>query len=113
MNEFKEFQKHFLKYQKLFGLTGYKIYFKHELLNAGYANITVNQGDMVATISLDNNISKEDRKLRSVKENAKHEAIHLLLMKLENRAMDRYVRPEEIDEAVEELVFKLEDLINV
>jgi len=42
---------------------------------------------------------------------AKHEAIHLLLCRLENNAKWRYISKEEVDEAVEELVVKLEELI--
>jgi len=110
MSEFEEFQDEFTKWQKLFGLTGYKVYFKHESISS-FANITVNQTDMVATVRLNSRCPKKDKEHRDVKQSAKHEAIHLLLFKLEHCAYSRYVCEEEIYEATEELVFKLEGLI--
>lgn len=109
MNDFLTFQSEFKKWQKLFGLTGYKVYFKEVPLDSDcYAEIEVNQSSMVAVVRL--NKPRKDN-LRHVKESAKHEAIHLLLMKLQHLAMCRYLFESDIDEAVEELVFKLEDLI--
>ena len=112
MTDFKLFQKLFKEWQKKFGLTGYKVYFKHGLLEGCFASITVNQRDMVATIGL-NSIptSNPDGGGGSIEQSAKHEAIHLLLFKLEHMACNRWSQEEEIYEAVEELVFKLEDLI--
>jgi len=110
MTEFEEFQEEFKKYQKLFGLTGYKVYFKFEPIDS-FANITVNQTDMVATVRLNSRCPKKDKALRNIKQSAKHEAIHLLTMRLESCARYRYVGEGDISEASEELVFKLENLI--
>lgn len=109
---FELFQKCFKEYQQMFGLTGYKVYFKFEPINAGFADITVNQADMVATVRLNSEDKAGDRKYRSVKQSAKHEALHLLLFRIEDRACNRYTREDEIYEAVEEVVFKLEELID-
>ena len=111
MKEFEEFKKTFIYYQKLLGLTGYKVYFKHEPIEEGFANITINQEDMVATIRLNSELPDDDKPHSDVKCSAKHEALHLLLARLENRACERYVRYGDIYESVEEIVFKLEDLI--
>ena len=54
----------------------------------------------------------KDKPFKDIKRSAKHEALHLLLQRLEHRAQCRYVAEEEIYEAVEELVFKLEELID-
>ena len=105
--EFTTFKDAFLKYQKLFGLTGYKIYFYHEPLDKSFANITVNQEEYVATVRLDTSSHEE----RDVAVSAKHEALHLLLYKLEDRALSRFVGQYDIYETVEELVGKLEKLI--
>jgi hypothetical protein len=110
-DDFRAFQKYFKEYQRKFGLTGYKTYFKFEPLNDCFANITVNQNDMIATVRLNSRLPDKDKPHKDIKRNAKHEAIHLLLFRLEHRACSRYVLEEEIYEAVEELVFKLEDLI--
>ncbi len=108
--DFAEFCKYFKEYQKLFGLTGYKIYFKYEPIDS-FAKIIVNHPDMVVTVKLNNKLLDEDKPFKDVKCSAKHEALHLLLSKLEDRATYRYATKTDIDEAVEELVFKLEDLI--
>lgn len=108
MKDFDLFKKTFVKYQKLFGLTGYKVYFKHEPIGDDcFADITVSQDMMVASVRL-NSVVYE---FRDVERSAKHEAIHLLLNRLQNLAEDRYARAIQINEAAEEIVFKLEDLI--
>jgi len=111
--DFEQFKKYFKEYQHKFGLTGYRVYFKYEPIGECFANITVNQNEMVVTARLNSNLPETDRQHRDVGQSAKHEAIHLLLFRLEHRAISRYnVSEEEIYETVEELVFKLEDLIH-
>ncbi len=110
-NDFELFQQEFKKWQYLFGLTGYRVYFKYEPLEDRFADITVEQSDMVATVRLSNNLPDKAEPHRSVKQSAKHEAIHLLLHRLESLGRCRYIGSEEIYEATEELVFKLEGLI--
>ena len=109
--DFKLFQKLFKEYQGKFGLGGYRIYFKFKPLAHGFAEMTVNQITMVATVTLNSDLSDEDKPYRDIKQSAKHEAIHLLLWRLDDRASSRYVMQDEIYETTEELVFKLEDLI--
>ena len=109
--EFQDFQNHFTHCQKLFGLTGYQVYFKHEPVDGGYAAINFNCVQMVATVYLNNKIEPEDRKFFNVKRSAKHEALHLLIAHLEYLAHCRSVRDEEITSASEAIVVKLEELI--
>lgn len=109
--DFIEFQKHFKKYQKLLGLTGYKVYFKYEPIEDSFASISIRQIDMIATVRLNSMLPKEDKPHKDIRQSAMHEAIHLLLNRLEARARERFVSPEQIYEAVEEIVFKLEDLL--
>ena len=109
--DFALFQEHFKEYQHRFGLTGYKVYFKHEPLNSAFAKISIESNDMVAMVTLNSKLPSKDS-FKDIKRSAKHEAIHLLLNKLETKALDRYLRDGEIYETVEELVFKLEELIN-
>jgi len=110
--DFAEFQKHFKHYQQRFGLTGYKVYFKYEPLEGHFAEITVMQNDMVATVRLNSKLLDTDKPFKDVKQSAKHEALHLLLIRLEHRAECRYALRDEIYEAIEEVVFKLEELID-
>lgn len=109
--DFLLFQQYFEAYRQLFGLTGYKIYFKYKPLDSSFADIAINQLDMVATVALNSRLPVKDKPFKDIKRSAKHEALHLLLGRLEHRAKDRYVAEAEIYEAVEELVFKLEKLI--
>lgn len=109
--DFTNFQKHFKSYQRLFGLTGYRIYFKYAPLGDSYASIKVSQSEMAATVTLNSILREEDRPFQDIKRSSLHEALHLLLIRLEFRARSRYVMEEEIYEAVEEIVAKLEGLI--
>jgi len=111
MEDFKLFQKCFREYQQRFGLTGYKTYFKYRRLENNFAQVTVQQNSMVATVTLNSKLSNSSRPFKDIRRTAKHEAIHLLLSRLEHRASSRYTAEEEVYEAVEEIVFKLEGLI--
>lgn len=105
------FKREFTRWQKLFGLTGYKVYFKCEPLDKSFADISVIQGNMVATIRINSKLPDKDKPFKDIKRSAKHEAIHLLLARLELSGRYRYSAENEIYEAVEELVHRLEDLI--
>lgn len=109
--DFEDFQRYFKEYQKLFGLTGYKVYFKHEPIDSGFADITIDLGEMVATARLNSKVPNKDKPFEHIKLSAKHEALHLLLGRLEKNARYRFATGEEIYEATEELIFKLEELI--
>jgi len=109
-NDFDTFKKHFKKYQQLFGLTGYKVYFKYEPIDDDcFADITIIE--RVATVRLNKSLPLKHNPFRDVEQSAKHEAIHLLIHRLEYLARCRYLFRDDIDEATEELVVKLEDLI--
>ena len=109
--DFADFQKYFKEYQKLFGLNGYKVYFKHEELDGSFASVKVNIGDMVATVRLNSKLSDIARPHKDIRSSAKHEALHLLIGRLELNGHYRYVAEDEIYESSEELVHKLEGLI--
>jgi len=109
--DFELFQSEFKKWQQKFGLTGYKVYFKYEPLNDSFASIVISQGGMAATASLNSQLPDNAKSYKDVKRSAKHEALHLLVGRLEQNGCYRYSTENEMHEAVEELVFKLEDLI--
>ena len=97
--------------KKSSGLTGYQVYFKHEALDSSFADIKIGQGDMVATVRLNKQLPTKDKPFKDVKRSAKHEAIHLLVGRLEQDGRYRYCSEPEIYEATEELVNRLEGLI--
>jgi len=109
--DFTIFQKEFKKYQRLFGLAGYRVYFKHEKLDEKFAEIRINHGGLVATVVLNKELSEKDVAFKDVRADAKHEALHLLIGRLCGNAKYRHATLCEIDEAAEELVIKLEELI--
>jgi len=109
--DFELFQKEFKKWQKLFGLNGYKVYFKYEPDDSCFASLTVNLSDMVATVRLNSELPDKDKPHKDVRQSAKHEALHLLVARLEKNGKYRYSTENEIYEATEELVHKLEGLM--
>ncbi len=109
-NEFVAFQKEFRKRQQQFGLTGYTVTFAHADLPGRHAEITINEHDRVATAKLHIRTA-EQKKECPVLVVAKHEAIHLLLSRVQEITYTRYTSEAEIETAIEELVVKLETLI--
>ena len=112
MNEdFVLFQEEFKKWQNLFGLIGYKIFFKYEDRDSDFATIHIDEPEMVAIVTLNSNVPDRQKAYRNIKRIAQHEAIHLLIGRLEYDSKYRHTTEDEINEAVEELVNRLEDLI--
>lgn len=108
---FAEFQRCFRQYQRLFGLTGWTVYFKYEPLETAFACIDPDLSCMVATVRLSSKLPGKDEPHKDIKRSAKHEALHLLLTRLESNGRARYITSEEIYESTEELVNKLGKLI--
>jgi hypothetical protein len=104
---FQQFVKYFKEYQRLFGLTGYQVYFKEcdDESNA-FADISARYEDGIATIRL---YSEKDTQgfSKTVKEHAKHEVLHLLVNHLSTLADKRFATADEIYAAEEELVNRL------
>ena len=109
--DFALFQSEFRKWQKLFGLSGYKVYFKYEPLEESFADTTITLPDMVVTARLNSKLPEKEEPFKNIKLSAKHEAIHLLVARLEKNGRYRYATDNELYEATEELVVKLESLI--
>lgn len=110
--DFQRFQLEFIKWQRKFGLMGYKVYFKYEELDNCFADINVDLTEMVATVRYNSNLPDKDKQFRSPKDSAKHEALHLLVSRLELNGRARYINAAEMYESAEELVRKLEVLID-
>ena len=66
---------------------------------------------MVAAARLNSELSNKDKPFKDIKGSAKHEVLHLLVGRLEQNGKYRYTSENEICEAVEELVRRLEGLI--
>ena len=107
---FKLFIKTFEEYQQLFGLTDYEIYFELTPLDGACANITMQEWYKNATVRLDRYHALNDKK-EDIKAHARHEAIHLMLSRLQHEAFGRHTSEDSINLSVEGLVRKLEKLI--
>ena len=92
-------------------MTGYQVYFRCEPIEDAFATLTTDQVQKMATVTLNSKLQEEQKSFEHVERSAKHEAIHLLVERLESLARRRYIRPDEITEATEELVVKLGGLI--
>ena len=109
--DFEAFKREFSRRQEQFGLNGYQVYFKHEPSDDSFASIDADLGNMVATVRLNSELPAKDKPYKDPKGSAKHEVIHLLVNRLEANALYRFATKEDIYEATEELVHKLERLI--
>jgi hypothetical protein len=108
---FDIFKREFKKWQRKLGLMGYKIYFLEAALDGSWADISVNQEMMVVTLRWTSNVDTEIADGCNPAASAKHEAMHLLINRLENLGRQRTYTESEMYEASEELARKLEDLI--
>ncbi len=111
VRDFEIFKREFTKYQKLLGLTGIQVYFAHKPLDGDSAQLLMRHSDCNATACLSSELSEGQEPFKDVKGWGKHEAIHLLLMRLQGEAEYRYATEEAILEAVEETVHRLENVI--
>ncbi len=109
--DFEEFKQEFRRYQKLFGLSDWKVYFSHGGSDEYFAYLEIDCANQVATAYLNTELTGKDRQHKDVKGNAKHEAIHLLLSRFEGEARARYTSRSSLVEALEATVHRLEDLI--
>ena len=112
VKDFEIFKKEFKKWQDKFGLNGWKVFFRYEDLGSDrHASLSYDLSGMVASAKLNSNLPDTEKQDKDPALSAKHEAIHLLLARLESYAMVRYVTANDIEEADEELVYKLEGLL--
>ena len=109
--DFELFQSEFRKWQKHFGLMGYEVRFEYKPLDGAAASIDVNQEEMVAYVVVNSRLGKPERTVEEIKGNAKHEALHLLIGRLRKYAYCRHIMSDDIYEASEELVRRLDILI--
>ena len=111
VRDFEIFKREFTKYQKLLGLTGIEVYFAHKPLDGDSALLLMNYPECSATACLSSELDEEQEPYKDVKGWGKHEAIHLLLMRLRGEAEYRYATEMSIHEAGEETVHRLEGVI--
>ena len=111
--DFRKFKKYFNFYLKKLGVTGWTIHFLHEdAKQKSYATVYFTLEDRTITVYLSDKIPDDTVAGLDIKRIAKHEAIHGLLGRFSELAYKRFTTKDEIYEAEEELVIRIEKLID-
>jgi len=119
MNKIKTTEKHFnlfkeecLRWQNLFELHNWELHFKWEATESARASINYTLTGYVASLFLAKEWANYEEILdKDIEMVAKHEMIHLLIGRLEQVGSVRFASEDELSEAEEELVRKLEYII--
>ena len=109
--EFGMFREEFEKYQRMFGLLGYRVFFESGPFGDDFAGIKIELEGMSASVKLNSKLPAWEKPFKDVKRHAKHEALHLLIGRLYELGKTRCVSGSDLYEAAEELVHKLEVLL--
>lgn len=109
------FEKEVRRYLAAFGLTEYQVFVKFDKLDGFYANSRTNPMGGNSTITLNTAWDNTMRPPSDIElsDTARHECCHVLCARLNDAALNRFVTKEEIDQAEEALVRRLEKLIQL
>ena len=109
--DFEIFKKECLRLQKEWGLSGWHIYFAFKPLGDRLAQTKAmllgRKAEMTLSSEIPDDVYGVDNPLLS----AKHEMLHLLLWRLSANAYSRFINKEELEEAEEETVIRLTQII--
>ena len=111
VQDFEKFTNEVNYWVKTLGINGWKYYFKHQKLTDARASCSIDLTARVATFFLNKNFSDKFTDV-DICSSAKHEALHLLVGRLDCVARHRYINESETNEAVEELIRSLEKIID-
>ena len=110
---FNRFKKAFVYWQGRLGLTQYRVSFTHEFDPENYAEITVRQLEKSVTVLLTTELTGLSADSQeNPEDHAKHEAIHLLLSRLEFLGCCRYIEGTDLKEEAEAIVVRLEKVLD-
>ena len=105
---FKLFKETCRHWQEKLGLIEYELNFDHTKLDGNRAEIDINQLGKCVTVTLNNKLQKGDD--LDVRHLARHEMFHLLICRLTWLGRSRCIMIEDIIEADETIVKKLDHL---
>lgn len=111
--QFDLFVKECRKWIKRFELSGWQIDFYIKDIANSQAQVNKDYIACTASVYFHTEITKSPNETWNelIKATAKHEIIHILIGNLVSLAGSRYVTPDEINKAEEELTVKLEEII--
>ena len=104
---FNRFKQSFLEWQQKLGLTQYNIYFTIKALPDAYAEILIQQPEMIANVNLSDEYPSDE----TPESLGKHEAIHLLIHRLKWLGESRYIATSDLMEECEAVVVRLEHVL--
>ncbi len=111
-NDFEKFKAEFLRWQRLLGLTDWRICFEHSSTTDAYAEIFANSEGRIATVVF-GSTCEGDAKIGYCPVNTgRHEALELLLARLKSLALARNVTRADVEEEVHAVIRRLENLFN-
>lgn len=111
--DFKIFRSECQKWIDRFGLIGYEARYYHDDKKAGGGcSVYLPENWLELRLNIDVDNSKDCSFEEQIKIIAKHECIHALVGRLAVNGASRWLNKEEYNESEEELVRKLEKLIN-
>ena len=102
--QYEEFKKEFMRWIDRLGLHDWKIFFYHEKLDDVFAKIIYDNMNSAAAVKFNSEVDEEDANFMQPKISAKHEAMHLLLARLNYLAGARYICSEDINTEEERIV---------
>ena len=108
---FNKFKREFLWWMDKLDLNGYEVYFEHQPIKGSYATITINESGKVATVTYSSLMEKIDYDSDDPERSAKHEAIHLLIHRLQFLGRERFVGSEEMEHETERITRVLEKIL--
>ena len=109
--DFELFQKCCRKWQNEFELNNWKLYFFHEK-TGNKGQIVLTQEGYVASVTLGTDWEHESVTPEEIDDTARHEMIHLLLGRMSENGKNRYVDVDDIYNAEEETVRKIERIVS-
>ena len=110
--DFEFFKKEVIKYQKLLGLTDWKIYLDHESVENSLAWIRRDQEGRCCTIGLSVKWDHQKVSRDLIASSTRHEILHLLLADLRLAGNKRQTTDEDFTIAEHSIIRRLENIWN-
>ena len=109
--EYKKFDETFKLWQLRFGCPEYEIATRHGDTGGNVGSLSADSSGCTGVVGLCTHIAPNDDLDNWVEDVAKHEALHLLLLRLTDLAKGRFASEDEIDRENERITRILEKLI--
>lgn len=110
--DFKLFKTEFRHWQSRLGLTDFHCVFRHEPLDGCFGGIQCDHAGKIVTVILASHYPDRDRDAFDPARIGRHEALELLLARMDNIARSRYCFPDDVTEERHAIIRRLENFLN-